>query len=206
MGVDYLVTEGDPVYAPISGKLYAVKPYSDPSKAALNGCNIRSDTHIAELYYLQPDESKIGQVVEAGEVIGYAQDVSQFYSPGMKSHIHFEIQDRTTGQYIDPTNLFFFTQIETEMKNFFKEWFNWVALILVAVAAVFAFFPKMISKNWKSQKTITYVGYALFPLAALLFLLNVETIHEKVMSIFGKHDDDSGNQTLSFKRTNHHHH
>jgi murein DD-endopeptidase MepM/ murein hydrolase activator NlpD len=94
-GTDYLATPGQDVFAPISGNIVRVAyPYDDKSYSGL----VIANQHMAvKLFYLVPSVTS-GHHVNKGDVIGFAQDISERYPPPndkkwmiMEPHIHVEI-------------------------------------------------------------------------------------------------------------------
>lgn len=109
-GVDVKVTEGEPVYAPMDGVITRVAyPYVGDyvyQGLVLEGSGPFDGLQI-KMFYVQPIKTLIGQAVERGQIIGYAQSISKKYSPEMTDHVHAEL--RVEGQLTDPTNYFLFT-------------------------------------------------------------------------------------------------
>ena len=89
-GVDYRCKPGQDVLMPVSGRLVRVsRPYSDRS---LSGVKIQAKAMDLTMFYFAPDLNLIGKWVNAGEVIGIAQDVSLRYDKHkMFPHIHLQI-------------------------------------------------------------------------------------------------------------------
>lgn len=87
-GTDYVVTPGDPVFSPVTGKIIRLaRPY--PSHE-YSGVLIESKAAEIKLFYLTPYAHLVGSVVQQGETIGEAEDISLKY-PGVTPHIHLEI-------------------------------------------------------------------------------------------------------------------
>lgn len=90
-GCDFLCIPGQEVYAPISGTVEReAKPYADKE---YSGLVIQGKHMSAKMFYLIPARDIIGKQVHRGDVVGYAQDISQNY-PGevMKPHVHIEVE------------------------------------------------------------------------------------------------------------------
>lgn len=89
-GVDYECVAGQDVCAPFDMTILRVaRPYA---KGGMSGIAWRSGKSTGKMFYLEPNLSLVGQRVGAGEVIGRAQSISEFYNlPMMKDHIHFEV-------------------------------------------------------------------------------------------------------------------
>ena len=89
-GEDYLVTPGSEVKAVISGYLTrVVYPYTGDTH--WKGIEIKNDNFICHQYYLEPAPEVLGKYVKQGEIIGFAQDISQKYGDEMQPHIHVQI-------------------------------------------------------------------------------------------------------------------
>lgn len=98
IGTDFLCKPGQPVVAPISGRVLRFpKPYSS---GEYSGISIVSKTMNVKLFYLAPNKSLRGRDVKQGDLIGIAQDITERYpNQGMKPHIHFQVDS------IDPMAL-----------------------------------------------------------------------------------------------------
>jgi murein DD-endopeptidase MepM/ murein hydrolase activator NlpD len=90
-GVDLLVTKGQQVFAPFSGTITKqAYPYADDRK--YTGVHLtRKDGVKLKVFYMLPKTGIIGKSVNAGDVIGTAQAISEKYGPPMKDHIHIEV-------------------------------------------------------------------------------------------------------------------
>lgn len=107
-GVDYLCATGQPVLSPISGKIERIAyPYADKS---YSGIVIRGRHISIKMFYLKP-MPMIGEIVLAGELVGYAQDISKKKKSylGMLPHIHLEIES------IDPELLMKLQEISQKL-------------------------------------------------------------------------------------------
>lgn len=96
-GLDLVVAEGQEVRSPIDGVLVRrATPYADDLR--WSGCLITNDRYEVKMFYMIPNNSKIGQKVKKGEVVGYAQNISLKYNDMMTPHLHVEIYDKILGQ------------------------------------------------------------------------------------------------------------
>jgi len=102
MGVDFVVTKGEEVFSPFTGKLTIVKPYkaNGTVRDNLSGCNIVEGKTVVEIYYFKPFTEINNKIVKEGDLIGYAQAVNEAYTPKMTNHIHLEVQ--VNGVYKEP--------------------------------------------------------------------------------------------------------
>jgi murein DD-endopeptidase MepM/ murein hydrolase activator NlpD len=92
-GVDFVVEPGQPIHSPIEGYVSRIAyPYDS---AEFKGLEILNDNLNLKVFYLTPLEGIVGQNVSAGDVIGYAQDITRKYpTQGMTPHIHVGITKR----------------------------------------------------------------------------------------------------------------
>ena len=93
-GVDYLVIKGQSIFAP--EKIEIIRkafPYgSDLSWEGLLFKGLDSGLTY-KVFYFEPIDSLIGEIVEKGTVIGFAQSINEKYKTDkMKPHIHVEIR------------------------------------------------------------------------------------------------------------------
>lgn len=106
-GTDFICEPGQEVRAPISGHIVRIaKPYGRNSQGSLehalpeySGVLIQNETMAVKMFYFEPLAVLIGKRVKAGNIIGTAQDISEKYGPGMKPHIHVQVDS------IDPVAL-----------------------------------------------------------------------------------------------------
>lgn len=90
-GIDLIVTKGDNVYAPFAGTI-TKKAYPYASDTKFTGLHLtRADGLKMKVFYMIPKAGIIGKRVNAGDVIGTAQAISEKYGPPMKDHLHVEI-------------------------------------------------------------------------------------------------------------------
>jgi murein DD-endopeptidase MepM/ murein hydrolase activator NlpD len=102
-GLDFIARSGEPVKSPISGYFERFSfPYKDDLR--FHGVVIRGSGVFQEL------EVKIFYVtglcfgsVEAGDIIGYAQDITTRYN-GITNHVHMEV--RKNGHIVSPNDYF----------------------------------------------------------------------------------------------------
>ncbi len=92
-GVDIIITPGQAIYGPFNGSVQRhTKPYSDNSK--YDGAWLRLDDYphlLVKIFYFKPS-ILAGAKFKKGDIIGYAQDISQKYTcKGMISHLHIEV-------------------------------------------------------------------------------------------------------------------
>lgn len=77
-GLDVLVEPGQPIVSVIDGKVEKVDiPYS--SDHSWKGIQIANSLLRVEIWYMEPKDI-VGHNVYAGQVVGYAQDISQKYN------------------------------------------------------------------------------------------------------------------------------
>jgi hypothetical protein len=89
-GVDYICEPGQSVFMPVTGKITRIAyPYSYNKR--FSGVHVVGSWIELQMFYLRPDESLIGQIIEAGKIIGIAQDISKKYGDKMDPHIHLQI-------------------------------------------------------------------------------------------------------------------
>jgi hypothetical protein len=101
-GIDILVYKSQPIYAPFNGTLTRrYYPYANDKKYF--GMEVISEVgeFKMKIMYCVPLADKIGIYVKKGELIGYAQAISEKYSPLMRDHLHVELYQ--AGDLIDPT-------------------------------------------------------------------------------------------------------
>lgn len=102
MGQDYISREGQPVFSPIRGTVSAGPAYADGRYSELRRVTITGASARVNLMYVLPHVS-VGQTVEAGELIGYAQSLQKRY-PGIPDHVHLEVS--ISGVKVDPLPYF----------------------------------------------------------------------------------------------------
>ncbi len=97
-GLDFAVEPGQDVLMPVSGKIVRESyPYGNDS--AWKGLYIWNQRIEIKMWYLEPLPGRVGQHFSAGDVIGFAQDISKRYQ-AVTPHIHLRIVK------VDPLLLF----------------------------------------------------------------------------------------------------
>ena len=103
-GADYIAEPGEIVRAPISGVVerigFAYRGDERYRYVELADTVTQRDVRVL---YVGP-LVQLGAVVEAGDPIGRAQDLSARYPRGITNHVHVEL--RQSGALSDPANLF----------------------------------------------------------------------------------------------------
>ena len=89
-GLDFLCKPGQTVRCPIeAGKVIReARPYA---RGTYSGLLIQNKHLAIKIFYLDPWPGVIGKIVQRGEPIGIAQDVSEKYQGGMEAHIHLAV-------------------------------------------------------------------------------------------------------------------
>ena len=89
-GTDYACEPGEPVRSPCTGRIIRrANPYVD---GPLKGVLIESKRAAMKLFYVDPKPELIGEVIQQGQIIGTAQDVSLRYpASGVTPHVHLQI-------------------------------------------------------------------------------------------------------------------
>lgn len=101
MGVDFVTAVGEPIYAPVSGKISAL-PYASADKF-YRGVEITNGTEKHQLFYVKP-VVQVGRFVTAGQLIGHSENLATKYGTSMTNHVHYEVT--YNGKFINPTSLF----------------------------------------------------------------------------------------------------
>jgi hypothetical protein len=97
LGVDYVVSEGDTIYAPFDMEIYDT---SQPYRNNTFFTGIKYDTKVngvdfnGRMWYFIPYPDIIGSVVTKGQPIGVAQSLQSKY-PGITDHIHLQLAAAT---------------------------------------------------------------------------------------------------------------
>ena len=98
-GVDVVSNVGEPVYAAISGRVRIAYPYRNSRE--MKGIEVINGDTKVKAFYVDPIFNT-GDYVNAGEIIGYTQDIAGYYNnPNMTNHIHVEV--RINNKIVDPT-------------------------------------------------------------------------------------------------------
>lgn len=87
-GTDFVTKPGDTIFTPIAGKVIRLaKPYA----GTMNGIVIANDTEEIKIFYMNATV-KVGQIVNAGQAIGIAQDITPVYGKNITNHVHAELR------------------------------------------------------------------------------------------------------------------
>lgn len=98
-GVDVVSLPGQDVVSPVAGQVVRIaQPYGDTNEYKGVEIEAGNGTRV-KVFYVDP-KAKVGDMVSAGDVIGYDQDITTRY-PGITNHVHVEVRDSTGIQ--DPT-------------------------------------------------------------------------------------------------------
>ena len=99
-GMDFITAPGEEIQAPIGGVVRRVLyPYAGDTR--LTGLEIVNEAgQSAKIFYVNPLSVAIGMRVDAGDVIGYAQNLHVKYNQTMTNHVHVEI--RVSGKVVNP--------------------------------------------------------------------------------------------------------
>ncbi len=90
-GTDYLCVPGQNIIAPIIGQLTrTVFVYKDDLDWM--GCEIVGDNCRLYIFYMVPESTRIMSFVQAGDLIGVAQDISKKYNDKMMPHVHLQFE------------------------------------------------------------------------------------------------------------------
>lgn len=102
-GMDFVTAPGEEIQAPIGGVVKRVLyPYAGDTQ--LTGIEIVNEAgQSAKIFYMSPLSVAVGMRVDAGDVIGYAQDLHVKYNATMTNHVHVEI--RVSGKVVNPYKL-----------------------------------------------------------------------------------------------------
>lgn len=104
VGEDFVVVEHQPIFSPISGKVIRESiPYA--SDASYRGILIENEQFEVKMFYLKPNLALIGKTVKAGDLIGYAQNISKKYGPTMIPHVHVQIKDLVKSKFFPISEL-----------------------------------------------------------------------------------------------------
>jgi len=99
-GVDYCVQPYEAVYSPLNGKIIRIAyPYTGDTY--YKGILFQTPNITLKIFYFSPIESLLGKEVKAGQIIGYAQDISKKYGKEMLPHIHVEVVDLNIDKLIN---------------------------------------------------------------------------------------------------------
>lgn len=89
-GVDYLVTPGMEIYSPVTGRIKRLAyPYADKS---YEGIVLEAKRLSLKIFYIKVHQELVGRIVQLGQNIGIAQDISKRYPEyNIKPHIHVQV-------------------------------------------------------------------------------------------------------------------
>lgn len=102
-GVDILFEPNEDVLSPIYGVVtrYAY-PYANDT--TYKGIEIQNERFTVKIFYVLPT-IHIGKHINAGDVIGKAQNIAKKYGATMQNHVHIEVRDYQ-GNLLNPEKLF----------------------------------------------------------------------------------------------------
>lgn len=100
-GTDIVANPNEPIYSPISG-LITRHPFPYGTDLRFKGIEIKNKDFVVKIFYLNPTIIQ-GTSVKAGQIIGYAQDLTKKYK-GIINHVHLEVKN-TAGTLINPETL-----------------------------------------------------------------------------------------------------
>ena len=98
-GFDIVTIPGEPIFSCNKGRIRVGNVYSKnkPGKPTMKLVETTDSEHKVKLLYVKPIV-KTGQKVEKGEIIGYAQDITDYHTDGefdpdnnMLNHIHAQV-------------------------------------------------------------------------------------------------------------------
>lgn len=97
LGIDYVTTEGEPIYAPFDMEVTRVSlPYFDTSdyKGIAFSTQIAGVNYDGRWWYFVPNSDIIGHSVSKGQLLGYAQSLQGRYQ-GITDHTHLQLRSTT---------------------------------------------------------------------------------------------------------------
>jgi len=103
-GVDVCCTPGDSICAVTLGEVTKLGyPYGDLKKRWLRYVQVTDVRGIDVRYFYIDPGVDIGDMVEAGDALGHAQNLQEVY-PGITDHYHFEVLMMVDGKkvFLDP--------------------------------------------------------------------------------------------------------
>ncbi len=117
-GYDFLCEPGQLVKAVIAGRLVKAYPYADDLSCM--GCRIWGKEFMTKMFYFEPYDKLINEMVLAGEVVGIAQDISLKYKvdpkyKDMKAHIHVSLYKLNPTKLVNIEN--YLDTEENRLKN-----------------------------------------------------------------------------------------
>jgi murein DD-endopeptidase MepM/ murein hydrolase activator NlpD len=103
-GVDFLATPGEPVRAPIAGVVTRIgAAYAGQDRLQFVEIANAQTRYTARVLYVGATVA-LGSHVDAGDLIGSAQDLTVRYALGITNHVHLELVSNRMG-HLDPTML-----------------------------------------------------------------------------------------------------
>jgi murein DD-endopeptidase MepM/ murein hydrolase activator NlpD len=105
-GIDILVKEGDPIYAPFTGRfIRKARPYANDSR--FDGIVLHGNGYELKIFYLAPlDSLRPHQMIRQNQLIGIAQGISRKYGGSMRDHLHIEVRRIVGAELLNPEQLF----------------------------------------------------------------------------------------------------
>lgn len=101
MGIDFVTKLNDPIFSPVDGKITRY-PFAS-SDQIHKGIEIVNSNETHQIFYIKPI-AKIGTYVKKGQLIAYADDITQKYGNQMTNHVHHEVE--VNNKHIDITHLY----------------------------------------------------------------------------------------------------
>lgn len=91
-GEDYIAEPNESIFSPISGKVIRF-PFPYASDQRYTGILIQNENYSVKIFYMKASVNA-GEIVQAGQVIGTAQNIAAKYSSPMTNHIHVEMRNK----------------------------------------------------------------------------------------------------------------
>ncbi len=101
-GLDIVADPGQAIYSPIKGKVVRVGQVYSFTRA-FKLLVIENDIYQVKIMYLNPIGLEKGSWIQVGDLIGWNQDIANYWGGKMINHIHFEV--RKYGLLTDPEPL-----------------------------------------------------------------------------------------------------
>lgn len=103
-GADYVAEPGEIVHAPIGGEVTLTGlAYRNDDRYSFVELQDRESGRVARVLYVGPDVA-LGDMVQVGDPIGRAQDLSMRYPRGITNHVHVEMR-KAHGARVDPSEI-----------------------------------------------------------------------------------------------------
>lgn len=99
-GIDLVADPGEPLYAPMDGVIIREATYASFRGIVIQGSGLWDGYEVKILY---ANGLQCGEV-RAGQLVGFADDITLHYGSGMTNHIHVEVRYR--GELQSPHYLF----------------------------------------------------------------------------------------------------